>query len=232
MPVLAQSPLKPDNVSATFFSDTIAARSALAVDSLRASGRLRLQVRGESMLPTLWPGDVVEIASCSLEDARPGEIVLAFRDGRLFLHRFLARGEFGGFLLRGDSMPGPDPEFPSEALLGRLVRQPGLSQDPAKEPAEKLGFRLSAPKGAVDFERPTASLKRCPDTKPGFSANCKASPIRPLRPWSWALGRLLCHFRLARRLALEIHSRRKQTAGKIRNAGESASFDSMDVGAL
>ena len=48
------------------------------------------QVHGESMLPALWPGDVVEIESCSLEDIRPGEIVLAQRDGRLFLHRFVA----------------------------------------------------------------------------------------------------------------------------------------------
>ena len=43
------------------------------------------------MLPALWPGDVVEIASCSLEDVRPGEIVLARREGRLFLHRLVGR---------------------------------------------------------------------------------------------------------------------------------------------
>ena len=35
-------------------------REALAVEALRLTGRLRLQVRGESMLPALWPGDVVE----------------------------------------------------------------------------------------------------------------------------------------------------------------------------
>ena len=69
--------------------------SALVADALRRSGRLRqivrLRVHGESMLPALWPGDVVEIASCSPEDVRPGEIVLALRDGRLFLHRFVGR---------------------------------------------------------------------------------------------------------------------------------------------
>lgn len=79
------------------------------------------------MLPAVWPGDVVEIASCSLEDLRPGEIVLAQREGRLFLHRlvgrFTERGTLNGFLLRGDSMPGLDPRFPSEALLGRLVQK-------------------------------------------------------------------------------------------------------------
>jgi hypothetical protein len=96
-------------------------RLLVAAESLRASGRLRLQVRGESMLPSLWPGDVVEIANCSVDDVRRGEIVLALRDGRFFLHRFLGRSAGAGFFLRGDSMPAPDPEFSSEALLGRLV---------------------------------------------------------------------------------------------------------------
>jgi hypothetical protein len=98
-----------------------AQREALAVEALRSCGHLRLQVRGESMLPTLWPGDIAEIAACSLKEVRRSEIVLAFGDGRFFLHRFLAIGERAEFITRGDSMPGPDPAFPAGALLGRLV---------------------------------------------------------------------------------------------------------------
>src|SRR5260370_30032760 len=66
-----------------------AQRSALVADVLRRSGRLRvrLQVHGESMLPALWPGDVVEIESCPPEEVWPGEIVLAQRDAPLFLPR-------------------------------------------------------------------------------------------------------------------------------------------------
>ena len=191
MPLLAQSFLTPDNVSTIPLSDAAAERSALAADSLRASGRLRLQVRGESMLPTLWPGDVVEIANRALKDVQAGEIVLAFRDGRFFLHRLLARTEAGGFLLYGDSMPGPDPEFSGEALLGRLVGRAGRGQDQAK-----------------------------------------ALPVRPPRLWSWTIGRLLCHCGPARRLALKIHNRWKERPGQIRNASDSASLDSMDLGAL
>jgi hypothetical protein len=96
-------------------------RPLLAAEGLRASGRLRLRVRGESMLPSLWPGDDVEVVSCPVEDVRKGEVVLALRDGRFFLHRFLGQLP-GGFLLRGDSMPAPDPEFSTEALLGRISR--------------------------------------------------------------------------------------------------------------
>jgi hypothetical protein len=98
-----------------------AQRALLAADSLRASGRLRLRVRGESMLPSLWPGDMVEIASCPAENVRPGEVVLALRDGRFYLHRFVGRFPSGGFLLRGDSMPAADPEFARDGLLGRLA---------------------------------------------------------------------------------------------------------------
>ncbi len=100
-----------------------AERLLLAAESLRANGRLRLRVRGESMLPSLWPGDEVEIVSCAVDDARKGDVVLSIRDGRFFLHRFVGQLP-GGFLLRGDSMPAPDPEFSSEALLGRL--SPGV----------------------------------------------------------------------------------------------------------
>ncbi len=128
MPVLAQNFVTLESDASAARSIWSAERSALAADVLRRGGRLRLRVHGESMLPALWPGDVVEIASCSLEDVRPGEIVLARREGRLFLHRLVRRclaapGTLNGFLLRGDSMPGSDPQFPPEALLGRLVRR-------------------------------------------------------------------------------------------------------------
>jgi signal peptidase I len=169
-----------------------AVRSALVADVLRRSDRLRqsvrLQVHGESMLPALWPGDVVEIASCSLEDVRRGEIVLARREGRLFLHRLVAPCTPNGFLLRGDSMPGPDPLFPSEALLGRLVRR-------ADE-----GRSVSAPA-----------------LRPGFGVT-----------WSRAVGMLLCHCGIARRLALKLHWR-KASAREFRNPEPIAELPSADM---
>jgi hypothetical protein len=38
-------------------------------------------------------------------------------------------------------------------------------EPPAREVAEKVEIATAAPKGAVETERFTASLKRCPDTK-------------------------------------------------------------------
>jgi hypothetical protein len=38
----------------------------------------------------------------------------------------------------------------------------------AEQAAEKLNIGRAAPKGAIDFEGLAVSLKRYPDTKPGF----------------------------------------------------------------
>ena len=165
----------PEDTTLARSSGWSAERSSFVADVLRAGNRLgsrvRLRVHGESMLPALWPGDVVDIVSCSREDIRPGEIVLALRSGRLFLHRLVAF-QPSGFVLRGDSMPGPDPRYRSEALLGRLVRGAGGG--------EERGFS---------------------------AAVC-----------SRALGMLLCHCGVARRLALKLHSRRTTTAREFRSS--------------
>jgi hypothetical protein len=98
-------------------------RTALAAEALRLGGKIRLRAHGESMLPALWPGAIAEIEECSLGEIRPGDVVLATRDGRLFLHRFLGHC-VNGFVLRGDSVPVPDPVFPPNAFLGRLTAVP------------------------------------------------------------------------------------------------------------
>jgi len=170
-----------------------AERSALVAEALRLNGRLRLQVHGESMLPALWPGAVVEIASCSIEDVRPGEIVLARRDGRLFLHRLVSTCKPDGFLLRGDSMPGSDPHFPVEALLGRLV-----SKADERRGVSGCGVRWFGVKW--------------------FGAK-----------WSRALGMVLCHCGVARRLALRLHGRQKTSPRNFRNPEQGTELGSVGL---
>jgi hypothetical protein len=174
MSVYAKNFLTMENTACAPRTSWTSERSGLVADALRLGGRLRLRVHGESMLPTLWPGDVVEIASCSSEDVRPGDIVLARRDGRLYLHRLVAPCTLTGFRLRGDSMPGPDPRFSPEALLGRLV------------------FRAD---GHADEGR---------DSSAGTLSR--------------VVGMVLCHFGMARRLALRFHRRRSASARKSRNS--------------
>lgn len=154
-------------------NDLQAVRSALVLDVLRRrdvlfqgeTRSLRLRVHGESMLPALWPGDMVEIAPCSSDQVRAGDIVLAHRDGRLFLHRLRSQRSSSGLMLCGDSMPGPDAMFPADALLGRMVSREGR-----------------------------------PSTTSIFRARLMAKLSR-------AVGFVLCHWSLARRVSLRVHRR-------------------------
>lgn len=93
----------------------------LAAEVLRSSGNLRLQVTGWSMIPTLWPGDILMIAQVDPELLSEGDIVLVDRDRRLFAHRLVARNfEKSEILTRGDAMRTPDPLVAPNKLLGRV----------------------------------------------------------------------------------------------------------------
>ncbi len=99
-------------------------KQELTLDVLRQHGRCQLQVSGTSMLPMLWPGDIVSIKNRPLSEMRLGDIVLYERCGRFFLHRLVALPEerFPGRLVtRGDSMPHADPAVRLEAVLGVLA---------------------------------------------------------------------------------------------------------------
>jgi hypothetical protein len=144
----------PENADSSTGPNWGAERAGLVADALHLGGRIRLRVHGESMLPTLWPGDEVEIESCSPEDVQPGEIVLAQKEDRLFLHRFVRRCSPNGFVMTGDSMPGPDPPYPAEALLGRLARreEPGRFPEATPRPgfaSKWLGFEWPRAFGIV-----------------------------------------------------------------------------------
>jgi hypothetical protein len=131
------SPMFADASNGTA-SNWSAVRSALVAEVLRRDDRPRVrgQIHGESMLPALWPGDVVEIESCLLEELRSGEIVLAQRDDRLVLHRLVRGRGPNRFVLRGDCVRSADPEYTADALLGRLVRR-GTEQRNASAPAKR-----------------------------------------------------------------------------------------------
>jgi len=101
----------------------------LAEEVVRAFGEVRLRVFGISMVPAIFPGDVVSVRRASIEEISVGEAVLYSRSGRLFVHRVVDRtsaatGDRSGelrLITRGDRMRRDDfPVAPSE-LLGRVV---------------------------------------------------------------------------------------------------------------
>jgi signal peptidase len=97
-----------------------AVKRNLIADVARSFGQVRLQVTGCSMLPAVWPGDILIVCRCSSAELHPGQIVLCFRDEALVAHRLVSKiGDH--FLTRGDSLYNYDRPFQEDEILGRVV---------------------------------------------------------------------------------------------------------------
>ena len=91
----------------------------LAAEVLRAGSSIRLQALGTSMLPAIWPGDVLCIERKSGAEMVPGDIVVVAREGRFFIHRLIEKRE-SGWVTRGDSLPQNDPLVEEVQVLGKV----------------------------------------------------------------------------------------------------------------
>jgi len=101
-----------------------AVEMALAEEVLRSYGRLRIMARGSSMIPTIFPGDILFVERDPLARLRPGHIVLASRGGRFFAHRVARLTALGGaprVITRGDALCAEDPAFLHDEILGRVT---------------------------------------------------------------------------------------------------------------
>ncbi len=96
----------------------------LALDVLRSFGQARLPVTGASMLPSIWPGDILEVRPDGVGEILPGELVLYVREGHLVAHRVVGIVREQGHTLlvtRGDRLKKPDPPVSPGELLGRVT---------------------------------------------------------------------------------------------------------------
>jgi len=113
----------------------------LAGEILRWFGTLRLQVTGHSMLPSVWPGDVLLIERCGFGQVSGGEIVLYTREGKLFAHRVICAAadvEGSRLVTQGDAMPVPDFPISASEFLGRVSQI--VRAGKCSEPASVLSF--------------------------------------------------------------------------------------------
>jgi signal peptidase I len=96
----------------------------VALDVLKKFGRLRLRAWGQSMLPSVWPGDVLTVKRCRPEQLQRGNIVLYRRGERLFIHRVTSIQEADGkgwVVTQGDATPHPDPPVAASEVLGCVI---------------------------------------------------------------------------------------------------------------
>jgi signal peptidase len=108
------------NLSENPFGRDHALKCELAAETLCSFGSLRLRVTGWSMLPAIWPGDILELERVKSDELAKGEIILFHRDRRLFAHRVL-KSSGSAMLTRGDALPYTDPLVAEDELLGRVA---------------------------------------------------------------------------------------------------------------
>lgn len=135
------------NRTATAYSATIREMLGceLAAEALRSSGTLRLRAMGASMLPAVWPGDILTVRSQDASQALPGDIVLFCREAKLVAHRVVERTRSPNgirWVTRGDSVSGNDAPVSSQELLGRVTAIERGSRRFTPSPHRSLASRL------------------------------------------------------------------------------------------
>jgi signal peptidase I len=138
------------NTRDVVMNESHALRCEMAAEVLRSSGTLRLRVTGWSMLPTVWPGDILLVERVESAEVLEGDIVLFVRHRRLIAHR-VVKNQSPTMVTRGDSMQAPDSPVSEDELLGRVssIVRNGRNIEPRKV----LGAG----------ERAIASLVQCSD---------------------------------------------------------------------
>jgi signal peptidase I len=105
--------------------DTVAAvKCDLTGELLRSFGSLRFPVAGRSMLPALWPEDMLVVESIVPSQVHVGDVVVSRRRGCLCAHRVIGvegDGENPRWITQGDALAAPDPPVLENELLGRAA---------------------------------------------------------------------------------------------------------------
>jgi len=109
------------------------AKHRLVVELIRQFGEVRLKATGTSMLPSVWPGDILTVRRRDAAELRPGQIVLCYRGQGFVAHRLVSLNA-GRLITRGDCLPHNDPPFHENEVLGQVVAvlRNGRSIDPSR----------------------------------------------------------------------------------------------------
>lgn len=101
-----------------------AVKRQLAADMIRTFGELRLRVTGSSMLPSVFPGDILSVKRSEVTDISSGDMVLFERQGHLCAHYVVRKASDRGqtyLVTRGHLLSCADPPVSPRELLGRVT---------------------------------------------------------------------------------------------------------------
>jgi hypothetical protein len=118
-----------------------AQKCELVDEVLRVFGTVRLRVIGFSMLPSVWPGDTLIILRRNMQGVAVGDIVLYYREARLFAHRVISGADSPGkpnIGVQGDALPAPDGFVSWPEILGTVSRI--IRNGKCVQPSSRLGY--------------------------------------------------------------------------------------------
>jgi len=92
----------------------------LVTEVVRGAGSASLKVTGLSMLPAIWPGDVLTVRSQSPDLLEPGQIILYHRNGKLTAHR-IVRVSGEELITQGDCVPSFDQPVQFSEIVGQVA---------------------------------------------------------------------------------------------------------------
>ena len=150
-------------------------RCSLAVEALRLRGVLKLRAAGVSMLPTLWPGDLLTVQCLRAEEAEPGEIVLYRRSDRFFVHRIVSKNlsqDNASLITRGDCMPADDPRSEAANCWAKLRQSSARNRYFRR----RAGFRSRA--GFWRICSVTGACSGAPDSGSGITATVAMARLK------------------------------------------------------
>jgi len=121
-----------------------AAAIDLTVEALLRGDTVRIRAQGASMMPAIWPGDVLKIRSVAEASPEIGEVALIRENDALRAHRVIAHRTRDGrqlIVTRGDALDADDAAVELSAVVGIVVARNGRPLDSPKG------------KGQLAFER-------------------------------------------------------------------------------
>lgn len=89
-------------------------------DALARHGTAWVRQGSTSMLPLVGPGDALRLAPAEPRRIRPGTLIAYHREGRLVVHRVVAR-DGAAVVAKGDGLAAPDPPVAWDQVVARVV---------------------------------------------------------------------------------------------------------------
>lgn len=107
------------------------ARAGLAAEIVRSFGEAPFKLVGASMLPSLWPGDVLVVRRAKADGVRTGDLLQFQRHGLLITHRVVSHGG-DQLITQGDAVAHVDAPVSEHEIVGRVisVTRDGRQVDP------------------------------------------------------------------------------------------------------